>query len=142
MEKEETFTLRLAPDLARDLPILTLKDINARIKSDALGIRTEDYEKHKVDFSRIYTGYRELTTDRRTIEHLVDDKAVEPPFGDLLPNEFVILTDAQGRTVDFKNTIIIMTSNIGSPILLEGVTPQGEIREDARIAYICYICAP
>jgi ATP-dependent Clp protease ATP-binding subunit ClpB len=42
------------------------------------------------------------------------------------------VTDAQGRTVDFKNTVIIMTSNIGSPYLLEGVTAQGEITEDAR----------
>ena len=42
------------------------------------------------------------------------------------------LTDAQGRTVDFKNTVIIMTSNIGSPHLLEGVTDRGEIRESTR----------
>ena len=42
------------------------------------------------------------------------------------------LTDAQGRTVDFKNTVIIMTSNIGSEYLLEGVIQNGEIREDAR----------
>jgi ATP-dependent Clp protease ATP-binding subunit ClpB len=41
-------------------------------------------------------------------------------------------TDAQGRTVDFKNTVIIMTSNIGSPELLEGVTESGEILESAR----------
>jgi ATP-dependent Clp protease ATP-binding subunit ClpB len=42
------------------------------------------------------------------------------------------LTDAQGRTVDFRNTIIIMTSNVGSHYLLEGVTPAGEIKDDAR----------
>jgi ATP-dependent Clp protease ATP-binding subunit ClpB len=42
------------------------------------------------------------------------------------------LTDAQGRTVDFKNTVIIMTSNIGSEHMLEGVTDRGEIKEDAR----------
>jgi ATP-dependent Clp protease ATP-binding subunit ClpB len=42
------------------------------------------------------------------------------------------LTDAQGRTVDFRNTVIIMTSNIGSVYLLEGVTPDGEIKPDAR----------
>jgi ATP-dependent Clp protease ATP-binding subunit ClpB len=42
------------------------------------------------------------------------------------------LTDAQGRTVDFKNTVIIMTSNIGSEYLLQGVTQDGEIREEAR----------
>jgi ATP-dependent Clp protease ATP-binding subunit ClpB len=42
------------------------------------------------------------------------------------------LTDVHGRTVNFKNTVIIMTSNIGSPYLLEGVTAQGEITADAR----------
>ncbi len=42
------------------------------------------------------------------------------------------ITDSQGRTVDFKNTIIILTSNLGSSYLLDGITPEGEIREDAR----------
>jgi ATP-dependent Clp protease ATP-binding subunit ClpB len=42
------------------------------------------------------------------------------------------LTDAQGRTVDFRNTVLIMTSNIGSDYLLEGVTADGEIKPDAR----------
>jgi ATP-dependent Clp protease ATP-binding subunit ClpB len=43
------------------------------------------------------------------------------------------ITDSQGRTVDFRNTVIIMTSNIGSEYLLDGVTPDGEIKPDARI---------
>ena len=42
------------------------------------------------------------------------------------------LTDAQGRTVDFRNTVIIMTSNIGSLHLLDGVSSDGEILPDAR----------
>ena len=42
------------------------------------------------------------------------------------------LTDAQGRTVDFRNTVIIMTSNIGSDYLLEGVTPAGELKPESR----------
>jgi ATP-dependent Clp protease ATP-binding subunit ClpB len=42
------------------------------------------------------------------------------------------LTDAQGRTVDFRNTIVIMTSNIGSQYLLEGMTPSGELKPEAR----------
>ena len=42
------------------------------------------------------------------------------------------LTDAQGRTVDFRNTVIIMTSNIGSEYLLDGATADGEIKPDAR----------
>jgi ATP-dependent Clp protease ATP-binding subunit ClpB len=44
------------------------------------------------------------------------------------------LTDAQGRTVDFRNSVIIMTSNIGSAYLLDGVTSDGQIKEDARDA--------
>ena len=42
------------------------------------------------------------------------------------------ITDSQGRTVDFKNTVIILTSNLGSQYLLNGVTEDGEIREEAR----------
>ena len=42
------------------------------------------------------------------------------------------ITDSQGRTVDFKNTIIILTSNLGSSYLLDGITDNGEISEDAR----------
>ncbi|SFM15860.1 ATP-dependent Clp protease ATP-binding subunit ClpB [Desulfomicrobium norvegicum] len=42
------------------------------------------------------------------------------------------LTDSHGRTVDFKNTIIIMTSNIGSPMLLDGISQTGELREGVR----------
>jgi ATP-dependent Clp protease ATP-binding subunit ClpB len=42
------------------------------------------------------------------------------------------LTDSHGRTVDFKNTVIIMTSNLGSHFLLEGISPQGVLRDDVR----------
>jgi ATP-dependent Clp protease ATP-binding subunit ClpB len=42
------------------------------------------------------------------------------------------VTDSKGKTIDFKNTVIIMTSNMGSPYLLEGMTEQGEIKEEAR----------
>ncbi|WP_410612442.1 ATP-dependent chaperone ClpB [Amycolatopsis sp. lyj-109] len=46
------------------------------------------------------------------------------------------ITDAQGRLVDFRNTVIIMTSNIGSQHLLDGVTSSGEIKPDARDAVL------
>ena len=42
------------------------------------------------------------------------------------------ITDSQGRTVDFKNTIIILTSNLGSQYLLDGILPDGSISEDAQ----------
>ena len=42
------------------------------------------------------------------------------------------ITDSQGRTVDFKNTILILTSNLGSEYLLDGIAPDGSIRPEAR----------
>ncbi len=42
------------------------------------------------------------------------------------------ITDSRGHVVNFKNTVIIMTSNIGAPLLLQGITSEGEIRENAR----------
>ena len=42
------------------------------------------------------------------------------------------ITDSQGRTVDFKNAIIILTSNLGSSYILDGITPDGEISEEAK----------
>lgn len=42
------------------------------------------------------------------------------------------ITDSQGRTVDFKNTVIILTSNLGSQFLLDGFTPEGYISDDAK----------
>lgn len=42
------------------------------------------------------------------------------------------ITDSQGRTVDFKNTILIMTSNLGSPFILDGITSDGEISDEAK----------
>ena len=42
------------------------------------------------------------------------------------------ITDSQGRTVDFKNTILIMTSNIGSSHLLEGIDEKGDIRPEVE----------
>ena len=42
------------------------------------------------------------------------------------------ITDSQGRTVDFKNTIIILTSNLGSEYILDGIQPDGTISQDAK----------
>ncbi len=51
------------------------------------------------------------------------------------------VTDAQGRTVSFRNTVIIMTSNLGSPQLLEGVDAEGRIRDSAREAVMAELQA-
>jgi ATP-dependent Clp protease ATP-binding subunit ClpB len=106
---------------------------------------SEYQERHTV--SRLvgappgYVGYEEggqLTEAVRRKPYSVVlfdeiEKAHPDVFHTLLPvPDDGRLTDAQGRTVDFRNTVIIMTSNIGSEYLLEGVTSGGEIKPDAR----------
>ncbi len=78
--------------------IFISKDINARIKSDALGIATQDYESQKVDYETLYAGYRELVVESVVIDRLYNEKkisvvgtflaALDPP---LSPNEYVLL---------------------------------------------------
>src|ERR1700727_2907653 len=65
--------------------------------------------------------------ERHTVSRLVG-----APPGYVGYEEGGHLTDAQGRTVNFRNAVIIMTSNIGSLYLLDGVTDDGQIREEAR----------
>jgi PhoH-like ATPase len=69
------------------------KDINARIKSDTLGITTEDFEAQKVDFERLYTGWRELPVPGSTIDTLFRDKQYKLDLSNLVANEFVLLKD-------------------------------------------------
>ncbi len=110
---------------------------------------SEYMEKHNV--SRLigappgYVGYEEggqLTEAvRRKPYSVVLFDEIEKAHHDVFNVLLQILddgrvTDAQGHTVDFKNTVIIMTSNIGSPHLLEGVNDRGEISEMAREAVL------
>lgn len=69
------------------------KDINARIKSDALGLTTEDFEAQKVDFEKLYTGYTELTVPANVIDELFRQKEYRLTQHELLANEFVLLKD-------------------------------------------------
>jgi ATP-dependent Clp protease ATP-binding subunit ClpB len=106
---------------------------------------SEYMEKHTV--SRLigappgYVGYEEggqLTEAvRRKPYSVVLFDEIEKAHPDIFNVLLQILddgrvTDAQGRTIDCKNTVIIMTSNIGSPYLLDGVSAQGTITESAR----------
>ncbi len=106
---------------------------------------TEYQERHTV--SRLvgappgYVGYEEggqLTEAvRRKPYSVVLFDEVEKAHPDVFNTLLQVLddgrlTDAQGRTVDFRNTVIIMTSNIGSEYLVDGATSDGEIKPDAR----------
>jgi ATP-dependent Clp protease ATP-binding subunit ClpB len=106
---------------------------------------SEYMEKHSV--SRLigappgYVGYDEggqLTEAvRRKPYSVVLFDEVEKAHPDVFHILLQILddgraTDSQGRTVDFKNTVIILTSNIGAPILLEGISRDGAIRQSVH----------
>jgi len=96
------------------------KDINARIKSDSLGIRTMDFEKQKVNFDELYTGWREVTCNADFMAKLSRPRGVPVGESGLLPNECALLTDEAnpkhtrlGRcTADGKNLVALQYDNL------------------------------
>ncbi|MFN7022616.1 MAG: PhoH family protein [Phycisphaerales bacterium] len=98
--------------------VFVSKDLNARIKSDALGIRTEDFENQKVDADRLYSGFTNVTVEGALIDELysermlavqrledagaLDSESAEgvPYTRELIANQFVVMRDAddEGHT--------------------------------------------
>ena len=128
-------------ELAKSLAQNLFDDENAMVRIDM----SEYMEKYSV--SRLigaapgYVGYEEggqLTEAvRRKLYSVVLFDEIEKAHPDVFNILLQILddgriTDSQGKTVDFKNTIIILTSNLGAQYLLDGIDANGEITEDAR----------
>ena len=128
-------------ELAKALAEVLFDDESALIRFDM----SEYMEKYSV--SRLigappgYVGYEEggqLTEAvRRKPYSVVLFDEIEKAHPDVFNVLLQVLddghiTDSQGRTVDFKNTILIMTSNIGSQYLLEGIDEEGNIKTDAE----------
>jgi len=89
--------------------IFVSKDINARLKADALGIGVMDFEKQKVNFDELFTGQRELTVPTKMVEEFYGKESFTVDGYDFMPNEFVMLIDeanvkhtALARAVDGK----------------------------------------
>lgn len=128
-------------ELAKALAEALLDDENSIIRVDM----SEYQERHSV--ARLmgappgYVGYHEggqLTeaVRRRPYSVILFDE-IEKGHPDIFNTMLQILddgrlTDGQGRTVNFKNTVVIMTSNIGSQYLIEGIDPDGNISAEAR----------
>ncbi|MCL2791399.1 MAG: PhoH family protein [Desulfobulbus sp.] len=74
--------------------IFVSKDINARIKADALGIEVQDFERGKANFDQLYTGWRVLVVERAVIDRLHQDKTIEMADQSFQPNEFILLKEA------------------------------------------------
>lgn len=81
-----------------DMVFFVSKDINARIKAEALGIRAVDYEKHKVSQSDQYTGFVELEVSEEKCKELVEMKSVELE-GTFYENQYCFLTYAGSSTI-------------------------------------------
>ncbi|MBI4792132.1 MAG: PhoH family protein [Deltaproteobacteria bacterium] len=73
--------------------IFVSKDINARLKADALGIGVMDFEKQKINFDELFSGYRELPVPGKVIDTFYEKREVESEGLGLMPNEFVLLQD-------------------------------------------------
>jgi PhoH-like ATPase len=90
--------------------IFVSKDINARIKADALGLRAVDFDKQKVDFDEMHTGLTELEVPSELIDHAVEERVLEKDgLGDY-PNEFVLLKDEKNE----KRTVLGRITEPGS----------------------------
>ena len=124
-------------ELAKALAQNLFDDENNMVRLDM----TEYMEKHSV--SRLigappgYVGYEEGGQLTEAVRRKPYSDEVEKAHADVFNILLQILddgrvTDSQGRTVDFKNTVIILTSNIGSQYLLDGIDEDGVISEDAK----------
>ena len=87
--------------------IFVSKDINARVKADALGIETEDFENQKVNIDELYTGWVGVKVANKRYDELVKIDAVQPSFvssafdGELSANQFVVVRDESNESEDY-----------------------------------------
>ncbi|MBO5307913.1 MAG: PhoH family protein [Lentisphaeria bacterium] len=68
------------------------KDINLRLKADALGLQVMDFERGKVNSNRLYTGFCEVSWPQTELDELFRKKRISGKGGDMLPNEFAHIT--------------------------------------------------
>lgn len=73
--------------------IFVSKDINARLKADALGIEVADFEKEKTDYDQLYTGWRSLKVPAATVDRFHQGKEFRLDEEVVQPNEFILLVD-------------------------------------------------
>ncbi len=110
------------------------KDINARVKATALGIKAVDYEKQKVDIATLYQGMRELDSSAEALARL--GGTGELPWKErLYPNEFILLKDkASGQSIlakgDARQGRILALPEWDSPVA--GISP---LNEKQRVAF-------
>jgi PhoH-like ATPase len=121
--------------------IFVTKDLNLRIKADALGLRVEDYESDKVDIEELYSGYRTLTVERGVIAAFRERGSVAVAER-LLPNEYVTFTAADdpefiaaGRFDAETGTVVRLLSEQSRDSWR--ITPRNREQQFAMDALLC-----
>ncbi|MFN2383474.1 MAG: PhoH family protein [Gemmatimonadota bacterium] len=126
--------LRIARKLKAAEPaqplILVTKDVNLRIKADALGLTAEDYETDRVRLDELYTGQTELSLTAAELTTFRDSGALPLPDGEFFPNEYALLRDAD----DSANTALARVDLAGGRLQalrdtgagLQGIRPRNK----------------
>ena len=79
--------------------VFVSKDINLRLKADALGLKVADFEKETIDSDRLYTGFRSLSVPEARIDQFYREKRLTLPQETFFPNEFAVLSGTDGKHV-------------------------------------------
>jgi PhoH-like ATPase len=110
--------------------IFVSKDINARIKADALGINSVDFEKQKVDFDRLYQGWHPIDVDKERLDSFYNEKEFSVQADEFFPNEFALLVDkanpkhtAMGR---YKEEFKILMPLIFNKMSVMSIRPRNK----------------
>lgn len=110
--------------------IFVSKDINSRVKADAIGLTAMDFEKQKVDMNSLYTGWREISVENEKIDEFYGGKIVSAGKNDFFPNEFILLKSAtvskKTALTRYKKEMNTLMPLIYSQISLGGVKPRNK----------------
>lgn len=107
----DNMIIRVAYDLfkAGEKVIFVSKDINARLKADALGLQAMDFEKQKINFDELYSGYRQELVPKEVIDEFHKNRGFNLEEHDLFPNEFILLVDEANE----KHTALALVKEDG-----------------------------
>ena len=118
----DTAILRIARRLRDEDPktplVVVTKDVNLRIRADALGLRAEDYENDRVSLEGLYTGQTEIELSAPDLERFREKGELPLPEGEYHPNQYALLRDPAGT----GNTALARIDSLGGRLraLVEG----------------------
>ncbi|MFZ9887382.1 MAG: PhoH family protein, partial [Myxococcota bacterium] len=85
--------LELRDELTEDKVVFITKDTNLRIRADAIGIQTEDFEPERIQVSELYTGYEDVEVDGEEVDSFYAKGALSLDDPYYAPNQYIVLTD-------------------------------------------------